>query len=68
MLVQRTVSQRESAESREFTPENLKLADFRSEQGYILLGEPGAGKTTSFEEEARESGGEFVKRQAVDPR
>lgn len=30
----------------------LPLADFRSEHAYVLLGDPGAGKTTAFETEA----------------
>ena len=49
MLVERTVSRwrNDRWESRGET-----LVDFRSTQGYVLLGEPGSGKTTSFEGEA----------------
>ncbi|MDE0106097.1 MAG: hypothetical protein OXN89_27270 [Bryobacterales bacterium] len=33
------------------------LADFREVRAYVLLGEPGSGKTTAFEAEARQCGG-----------
>ena len=32
------------------------LKDFRSEPAYVLLGDPGAGKTTAFEAECRAHG------------
>ncbi len=42
--------------------ESKLLSEFRSIERYVLLGEPGAGKTTAFEHEANESGnkGAFV--------
>jgi hypothetical protein len=42
------------------------LADFRSESAYVLLGEPGSGKTQSFEHEARETGGIFRPVRAIE--
>lgn len=36
--------------------ESLSLADFRSDHSYVLLGEPGLGKSTAFETEARQVG------------
>jgi hypothetical protein len=36
--------------------ESKLLSEFRSIERYVLLGEPGAGKTTAFEHEANESG------------
>ncbi len=36
------------------------LESYRSERAYVLLGEPGSGKTTAFEAEAKASGGRFV--------
>ena len=36
--------------------EGEKLSDFRSAHAYVLLGEPGAGKSTAFEEERRNDG------------
>ncbi len=35
----------------------VAFADLRQRPAYVLLGEPGAGKTTSFEEEAKLTGG-----------
>ncbi len=37
------------------------LRDYRDRAAYVLLGDPGAGKTKAFEREAEESGGEYVK-------
>ncbi|WP_420462000.1 hypothetical protein [Candidatus Palauibacter sp.] len=36
--------------------EGLSLADFRSDHCYVLLGEPGLGKSTAFETEANQVG------------
>lgn len=37
------------------------LADFREAQAYVLLGDPGAGKTSSFTQEAIATGGHYVR-------
>lgn len=37
------------------------LHDYRDQVAYVLLGDPGAGKTKAFEREAEESGGEYIK-------
>ena len=36
--------------------ESRPLSAFRSEQAYVLLGDPGAGKTTAFRHEAKQEG------------
>ena len=53
MIVERTVSR-----WREDRWESLgeKLSDFRSAHAYVLLGEPGSGKSTAFEDEAEHHG------------
>ena len=46
------------------------LDDFRYAPAYVLLGDPGAGKTSSFEEEAVATGGHYVRARsfaALDP-
>ena len=40
--------------------EPLPLSHWRDTGAYVLLAEPGAGKTSAFEVEARESGGDYV--------
>ena len=52
-LVRRTVSLISPRDDRRFGRVGLSLADFRSDYGYVLLGEPGLGKTEAFKEEAR---------------
>lgn len=37
------------------------LRDYRDLAAYVLLGDPGAGKTKAFEREAEESGGEYIR-------
>ncbi len=37
------------------------LAGFRSDTAWILLGEPGAGKTTAFQMEAEATGGQYLR-------
>ncbi|MBI4190651.1 MAG: hypothetical protein HY525_08945 [Betaproteobacteria bacterium] len=37
------------------------LRDYRDRVAYVLLGDPGAGKTKAFEREAEESGSEYIK-------
>ncbi len=53
MLVDRTVS--EWRDNR-WQSENRRLSDFRSARAYVLLGEPGSGKTTAFEVESKADG------------
>ena len=36
------------------------IAEFRDAAAYVLLGDPGVGKTTTFEEEARLTGGHYM--------
>ena len=50
MLVERTVSRWKDGG---WVSEGERLADLRSARGYVLLGEPGSGKSTAFEEEAK---------------
>ncbi len=57
-MVQRTCTCRsEKQEIRGSFP----LESFRDQTAYVLLGDPGAGKTESFKKEAEESGGKYVK-------
>ena len=51
-LVPRTVSLVWPQDDPRFSRDDLSLADFRSDHGYVLLGEPGMGKTKALEEEA----------------
>ena len=37
------------------------LTDYRTENAWVLLGEPGAGKSTAFEDEARQTGGVYLR-------
>lgn len=46
------------------------LTEFRDTQAYVLLGDPGAGKTRCFEQEATTTGGHYVRARnfaALDP-
>lgn len=52
--VPRTVRLTEPKDDERFGREDLSLADFRSDHSYVLLGEPGLGKSTEFETEARQ--------------
>ena len=52
MTIKRTVSVVKPEEDHRFGQENLSLSDFNSDHGYVLLGEPGMGKSTCFSEEA----------------
>ena len=59
-LVTRTVSLVPPQDDRRFGPGDVSLANFRSDRGYVLLGEPGMGKTTALQDEALRVGGTFV--------
>lgn len=43
-----------------YTPESHGIAFFREYDAYVLLGDPGAGKTTLFKQEATDSGGLYL--------
>ncbi len=51
-LVPRTVKLIEPRDDERFEHESLSLTHFRSDHGYVLLGEPGLGKSTEFKTEA----------------
>ena len=53
MLVDRSVSRWQDDR---WVSEGEKLSDFRTAHAYVLLGEPGGGKSTAFEEERRNDG------------
>ena len=53
MLVDRSVSRWQDDR---WVSEGEKLSDFRSAHAYVLLGEPGAGKSTAFVEEGKNDG------------
>lgn len=40
--------------------EQKNLENYRDKAAYVLLGDPGAGKTEAFKLEAKESGGEYI--------
>ena len=56
LLVSRTVSLIEPKGDERFGHEGLSLAHFCSDYSYVLLGEPGLGKSTAFETESRRVG------------
>ena len=51
-IVKRTVCLIEPRDDQRLRNEELSLSDFESDHGYVLLGEPGMGKTTEFKKEA----------------
>ena len=53
MLVERTVSRWREGK---WVSKGEKLSDIQSASGYVLLGEPGSGKSTAFEHETRIDG------------
>jgi len=52
VMVPRTVTLLAPKEDHRFDKKNLSLIEFESDFGYVLLGEPGLGKTTEFQREA----------------
>lgn len=61
LLVPRTCTTRdEKTGARESRP----LTDYRTVPAYVLLGDPGSGKTRSFEHEAAATGGYFIRARA----
>ncbi|MDD5113128.1 MAG: hypothetical protein PHC94_03855 [Methylobacter sp.] len=55
--VPRTVTEKTTAD---VSAESRSIADYRDRPAYVLLGEPGAGKSTLFEEEAKLTGGHCI--------
>ena len=53
VMIERTVSQIEPIDDWHFGKDLLTLRDFESAHCYVLLGEPGMGKSTEFNREAR---------------
>ncbi len=51
--ISRTVSLIEPRNDRRFGQDGLSLQDFDSDRGYVLLGEPGMGKSTEFDAATR---------------
>lgn len=58
LLVARTCTVRDDASGES---QSRPLENFRSAPAYILLGDPGAGKTASFEREAAATGGHYIR-------
>ena len=56
MIVQRTVCLIDPDVNPYFRQESLSLRDFRVAHGYVLIGESGIGKSTEFQEEAKQVG------------
>ncbi|MFG6457507.1 NACHT domain-containing protein [Roseateles sp. BYS96W] len=54
---------RQTAERRQ---DVAPLTDFRASPAFVLLGDPGAGKTWSFESEAAECGGHYLRASAIE--
>ncbi|MDE2835551.1 MAG: hypothetical protein OXM02_13700 [Bacteroidota bacterium] len=53
LRVERTVSLISPKSDKRYVRDGLSLADLRSDHSYVLLGEPGLGKSTAFMVEAR---------------
>ena len=60
MIVERTCTEAGAADAASPQPEPRLLSAYRECQAYVLLGPPGAGKTTAFELEAQAQGVEPV--------
>lgn len=58
LLVPRTCTTRDEKTG---TSEKRLLADYRTAPAYVLLGDPGAGKTESFQQEAAAGDGHYVR-------
>lgn len=58
-LVRRTCTRK--AEKAGVQEECRPLEEYRELTAYVLLGDPGAGKTSSFEREAEETGGKYIR-------
>jgi len=58
-LVRRTCTRKREQGQPDELPQSLE--SYRDIPAYVLLGDPGAGKTESFKREAEESGGKYVR-------
>ena len=66
-VVRRTCTMiREKSDYRERVEPSLPMSEFRDRPAYVLLGDPGMGKTTAFEEECEAFGDEAEKISARD--
>jgi hypothetical protein len=61
LLVPRTCTTRDDQSGER---KSQRLEDFRAMPAYVLLGDPGAGKTRSFEREAAATGGHYIRARA----
>ena len=61
LLVPRTCTARDEKTG---TRERRPLADYRVAPAYVLLGDPGAGKTESFRQEAADTGSHYIRARA----
>ena len=62
--VRRTATEYDDG-SNSFAGPSRPLSAFRSEQAYVLLGDPGAGKTTAFRHEAKQGGAYATAREFI---
>lgn len=60
MLVARRVQKVAEQQDEKSESRDLPLADFRHTPAWVLLGEPGSGKSEALRMEAEETGGEFL--------
>jgi len=52
-VIKRTVTLVKPHDKRNLTPDPLRLRDLETSYGYVLLGEPGMGKSTELQQEAK---------------
>lgn len=59
--VPRHVRKQNDPAERPESSQPLELTDFRAEHAWVLLGEPGAGKSTALKNEAEQTGGQYLR-------
>lgn len=59
--VPRLVSKQVEPDALPETAQPCALTDFRAEHAWVLLGEPGAGKSTALKNEAEQTGGQYLR-------